>query len=113
MNARSPGDDLAADFLQFMEVERSSSPRTLENYRHALDEFRARHRGFTSWEALTADDFRRYLFEQMKAGTGPGDHPAAFRGVALVLQVAHAPPGLGRQPAAGGAASQSRRRSSP
>ena len=77
-----PRDDLAADFLQFMEVERSASPRTLENYRHALDTFRTKHRGFTSWEALTADDFRRRLFEQMKADMGRATirlHFAALR----------------------------------
>lgn len=69
-------------FLEFMEVERSASPRTQENYRHALDTLRAKHRGFKSWEALTADDFRRYLFEQMKAGLGRATirlHFAAFR----------------------------------
>lgn len=70
------------EFLRFMEVERNASPRTLENYRHALDTLRAKHHGFTSWEALTADDFRRYLFEQMKTGLGRATirlHFAAFR----------------------------------
>ncbi|MCE9519923.1 MAG: tyrosine-type recombinase/integrase, partial [Verrucomicrobia bacterium] len=65
-----------------MEVERSASPRTLENYRHAMDTLRTKHRGFTSWEALTADDFRKYLFEQMKSGLGRATirlHFAAFR----------------------------------
>ncbi len=59
-------DPLASAFLEFMEVERRSSVRTLENYALALREFRQRHRGFTRWEDLTADDFRRYLFDQMK-----------------------------------------------
>ena len=75
-------DDLAADFLQFMEVERSASTRTLENYRHALDTFRTKYRGFTSWDVLTADDFRRYLFDQMKADLGRATirlHFAAMR----------------------------------
>lgn len=61
-------DRLAVDFLDFMEVERNSSPRTLVNYRHILDTFRVRHAGFTTWESLTVDDFRKYLFEQMKDG---------------------------------------------
>ncbi|MCW0220161.1 MAG: tyrosine recombinase XerC [Prosthecobacter sp.] len=61
-----PPDPLSTAFLGFMEVERRSSPRTLENYAHALAEFRTRQKNFTSWEALTADDFRRYLFDQMK-----------------------------------------------
>jgi site-specific recombinase XerD len=80
--AALPPDALAAEFLKFMEVERRSSPRTLENYRHALEEFRRRHVRFTSWEMLTADDFRKYLFEQMKRNLGRATirlHFAALR----------------------------------
>ncbi len=82
MSVKIPRDELVADFLQFMEVERTASPRTLENYRHALDTFRAKHRGYKSWDALTPDDFRQYLFEQMKAEMGRATirlHFAAFR----------------------------------
>ncbi|MCB1227295.1 MAG: tyrosine recombinase XerC [Verrucomicrobiales bacterium] len=61
-----PDDPLAEDFLVFMEVERRSSGRTLENYRHALATFRCECRGFTSWEDLTAEHFRGYLFDLMK-----------------------------------------------
>ena len=78
----APDDALTTRFLTFMEVERNASPRTLENYRHALDTFRLEHRGFTTWEALTADDFRRYLFELMKAEKGRATirlHFAALR----------------------------------
>ena len=77
-----PSDNLPAGFLKFLEVERRSSPRTLENYRHALDEFRHRHPGFTTWEALTADDFRQYLFAMMKREMGRATirlHFAAMR----------------------------------
>jgi site-specific recombinase XerD len=59
-------DPLASAFIQFMEVERRSSSRTLDLYDHALSEFRHRHIGFTSWQALTSEDFRKYLFEMMK-----------------------------------------------
>ncbi len=65
-----------------MDVERRSSIRTVENYRHALDELRRRHEGFEKWEALTAEDFRRYLFEQMKRNLGRATirlHFAALR----------------------------------
>jgi site-specific recombinase XerD len=75
-------DALTTRFLTFMEVERNASPRTLENYRHALDSFRLGHKGYASWEALTADDFRRYLFELMKAEKGRATirlHFAALR----------------------------------
>ncbi len=80
--ANTKKDELAASFLQFMEGERNSSPRTLENYRHAIETFREKHKGFTTWEALTPDDFRRYLFEQMKAELGRATirlHFAALR----------------------------------
>ena len=73
---------LSEDFFTFMHVEKNVSPRTLINYRHALETFRARHVGFTNWEALTADDFRRYLFMQMKAELGRATirlHFAAMR----------------------------------
>jgi len=75
-------DPLTRAFLQFMEVERSASPRTLENYRHALESFRTKHPGFKKWEDLTADDLRKYLFAQMKGGMGRATirlHFAALR----------------------------------
>lgn len=77
-----PDDPLSAAFIEFMEVERRSSPRTLENYDHALGEFRQRHKGFTKWEDLTADDFRLYLFGLMKRELGRATirlHFAALR----------------------------------
>lgn len=77
-----PHDPLSAAFLKFMEVERRSSPRTLENYDHALSEFRERHKGFSKWEDLTADDFRLYLFGMMKRELGRATirlHFAALR----------------------------------
>jgi len=77
-----PDDPLSAAFLEFMEVERRSSPRTLELYDHSLQELRRRHVGFTAWQALTADDFRKYLFEMMKRELGRATirlHFAALR----------------------------------
>lgn len=77
-----PEDKLSTAFIEFMEVERRSSPRTLENYDHALREFRERHKGFTKWEDLTADDFRLYLFGMMKRELGRATirlHFAALR----------------------------------
>ena len=58
-----PGVD---EFMEFLAVERNASPRTLINYQHALREYRTRVMGFSGWEAATADDFRGYLFAQMK-----------------------------------------------
>ncbi len=79
-----PPDALSAEFLRFLDVERRCSPRTLANYQHALDSFRARQStaGAKAWDALTADDFRRDLFELMKRDTGRATirlHYAALR----------------------------------
>ena len=62
-----PADRFTQLFLEHLEVERNVSPRTLANYRHALERFRE---GVAqpAWKELRADHFRRYLFEQMKAG---------------------------------------------
>ncbi len=77
-----PEDASVDAFLQFMEVERTASPRTLENYHHALETFCSKHPGFAAWDELTADDFRKYLFAQMKGGMGRATirlHFAALR----------------------------------
>lgn len=54
-------------FLDYLEVERNASPRTLRNYGDALARFNAfgKERG---WKNYTPDDFRAYLFDRMKAG---------------------------------------------
>ncbi|TLD69083.1 tyrosine recombinase XerC [Phragmitibacter flavus] len=63
-----PPDPLSEAFLNFMHGEKNAAERTLINYRHALDTFRAKHPHFTTWDTLEADHYRRYLFEQMKSG---------------------------------------------
>ena len=55
-------DRFADDFFRCLEFERNASPRTVVNYRHALAEFRKSVPG-PAWKELTADHFRRYLFE--------------------------------------------------
>jgi len=60
-------DRLAEQFLGSLEVERNVSPRTLINYRHALEKFRA-SMPEPGWRDMRADHFRRYLFERMKDG---------------------------------------------
>ena len=60
-------EELENGFLKFMEVERSASPRTLENYRLALASCRNWFGGgFAGWREATADDFRRWLYDMMK-----------------------------------------------
>ena len=61
-----PPDDLAEGFLQFLDAERRSSPRTLELYEMALRQFRQWRRPFKGWDQLTPDDFRAFLFDLMK-----------------------------------------------
>ncbi|MDB6078223.1 MAG: Tyrosine recombinase XerC [Akkermansiaceae bacterium] len=61
--------DDEAEFFRFMEVERSGSPRTLINYRLALQTYKDwRGARFDGWRNAVADDFRLWLFEMMKAG---------------------------------------------
>jgi site-specific recombinase XerD len=55
-------DRLTAEFYRFLEFEKNCSPRTLINYRHALTLFR-QEIASPGWHDLTADHFRRYLFE--------------------------------------------------
>jgi integrase/recombinase XerC len=60
------GDDpLSLAFLDYLADERNASPRTVENYRRALDGA-ATALGSKSWREAGSDDFRAYLFAMMK-----------------------------------------------
>jgi integrase/recombinase XerC len=60
-------EELENGFLKFMEVERTASPRTLANYRSALEGCRNWFGAkFPGWRAATAEDFRRWLYDMMK-----------------------------------------------
>lgn len=59
---------LHEQFLAFLQGEKNASQRTIDNYRHALLTFQNQHANFSAWENLNADDYRRYLFQQMKEG---------------------------------------------
>jgi site-specific recombinase XerD len=61
----SAPDPLVESFLKYLEFERNSSPRTLTNYQHAIGRCRTWAKG-VEWSLLTADHFRRYLFECSK-----------------------------------------------
>lgn len=54
-------------FLEYLSVEKNSSPRTLANYHHALSGFRDfMGEKFPGWAGVAPDDFKNYLFECMK-----------------------------------------------
>ncbi len=60
-------DRLAEAFLDTLEIERNSSPMTLRNYRHALEDFRTVVPE-PGWKELRPEHFKRYLFDRMKGG---------------------------------------------
>ncbi|MBV8226895.1 MAG: tyrosine recombinase XerC [Verrucomicrobia bacterium] len=58
-------DRLLERFIQYQEVERSASPRTIIAYRHALLRFKQFRD--VSWDTATAADFRLFLLDCMKS----------------------------------------------
>lgn len=66
-----PTADLLEDaFLEFLSTEKNASPHTLSNYERSLRFYReSAGERFRNWPELTADHFRAYLFELMKAET--------------------------------------------
>jgi integrase/recombinase XerC len=64
--APPPSDPLVTAFLAYQEVEKNASPRTLINYAHSLDRFRAATPGLGSWNEAKPDHFRAWLFALMK-----------------------------------------------
>ncbi len=92
-----PPDRLLESFLDSLEFERHSSPRTLLNYRHALTYFREFAKP-PPWKKCSAEDFRRFLFHLMKRGSARATirlHFAALRTFYKWLSERH---GLVRNP---------------
>jgi site-specific recombinase XerD len=95
--ARPTPDRLLDAFLDSLEFERHVSPRTLLNYRHALNSFKEQGKP-PAWKKCTADDFRRYLFQLTKVPTARATirlHFAALRTFYKWLSERH---GLARNP---------------
>jgi site-specific recombinase XerD len=59
-------DGVAEEFLNYLALERNTSPRTIKAYRQALENFRATNK--IPWKKCTAENFRDYLFAIMKRG---------------------------------------------
>ncbi len=63
----SKDDQLIEAFMQFHDVEKNSSPKTLRNYSQALSAFQNFHEDkFPGWKNCDPDHFRAYLFQCMK-----------------------------------------------
>jgi integrase/recombinase XerC len=60
-------DRLLEQYIQYLEVERNVSPRTVIAYRHALEKFKAFAGDKGAWNSCTATQFRSFLLECMKA----------------------------------------------
>jgi tyrosine recombinase XerC len=69
VSSTEPAGEKSLDaFLEYLSVEKNSSPRTLTNYHHAITKFRDAVPKFRGWERVDADDFRDYLYDCMKGG---------------------------------------------
>jgi integrase/recombinase XerC len=61
-------DRLLERYLEYLEVERNASPRTVIAYRHALTKFKHFSDDKISWAECTAQQFRGFLLDCMKRG---------------------------------------------
>jgi integrase/recombinase XerC len=61
-------DRLLERYLEYLEVERNASPRTVIAYRHALAKFKHFGEDKISWAECTAQQFRGFLLDCMKSG---------------------------------------------
>lgn len=90
-----------AAFFEFMATERTASPRTLENYRHALTAYREwKGGGDVGWRDAAADDFRDYLFAVMKQGLKRSTIRLRFAALRSFYKFLVLRRGLGRSPVA-------------
>ena len=65
-NSKSTLDPWSEEFLDYLATGRLYSPQTLRAYRQALEHVQS-SQPTSSWKEKTADDFRTYLLELMKA----------------------------------------------
>jgi integrase/recombinase XerC len=85
-------------FLSFLHDERHASPRTIENYAHALRQFRSNMPDFVQWESVTVEQFRDYLFVLMKQEKARATVRLAFAGLRAFFRYLTRRQGLKRNP---------------
>lgn len=61
-----PNDPQLEAFLEHLSVEKNRSHHTLANYHHAMTRFREWLPSGKTWETVSADDLRDYLFQCMR-----------------------------------------------
>ncbi|MBV9299890.1 MAG: tyrosine-type recombinase/integrase, partial [Verrucomicrobia bacterium] len=61
-------DQLLDRYLEYLDIERHASPRTVVAYRHALVKFKHFGGDKISWPACKAQQFRSFLLDCMKKG---------------------------------------------
>lgn len=89
-------------FFDFMETERSASPRTLRNYRAALTSYvEWRGEAFESWRKAGDEEFRDYLFALMKQGLKRSTIRLRFAALRSFYKFLVLRQGLGNSPVAG------------
>ncbi len=75
----------AGEFLAYLAVERAASPNTCRNYRQAILEFEAWHRGLAGsgpdWISLERDNFRHYLRHLGRSGLKRASIQLRFSGL--------------------------------
>jgi integrase/recombinase XerC len=88
-------------FFEFQATEKSGSPRTLANYRDALNAYRTwRGDGFGGWRQEEADDFRDYLLALMKQDFKRSTIRLRFAALRSFYRFLVLRKGLGRSPMA-------------
>ena len=94
---RPKPDRLLKAFLDYLEFEKNVSPKTLENYRHALALFR-KQPALPAWKECAPEHFRKFLLVEMTANMARATirlHFAALRSFYRYLSERH---GLSRNP---------------
>ena len=93
--------ELEKRFYTFMEVEKNASPRTISNYRFALEGFRKRFGGdFPGWREIETENFRKWLFEMSKQGLARSTIRLRFSALRSFYRFLVHRHGLGRSPVA-------------